>query len=170
MMNGYTAGDDSGKFGPNDQITRGQIVTILYRREGNPTVSENWNFKDTGMYDYYRNAIKWASQNGIVTGYTAGENEGKFMPDDPITREQLALILQRYAKYKNISVKESEELTGFKDYEQVSPWALEGLKWVVSKGIITGDMQTNPPSIKPQGNATRAEAATMIMRFCENVK
>ena len=158
------------KFGPNDQITRGQIVTILYRRENSPDVSKiNMTFNDVGSY-YYYNAIKWAAENNIVTGHTAGENAGKFMPDDPITREQLALILQRYAKYKNISVAETADLTGFKDYEAVSPWALEGLKWVVSKGIISGDMATTPPSINPQGNATRAQAATMIMRFCESVK
>ena len=170
LMNGYTGETDSGKFGPEDQITRGQIVTILYRRENSPDASEiDMKFDDVGPY-YYYDAIKWASQNGIVTGHTAGENAGKFMPDDPITREQLAVILQRYAKYKNISVEDAGDLTGFKDYEQVSPWALEGLKWVVSKGIITGDLSTTPPSINPQGNATRAQAATMIMRFCENVK
>ena len=170
LMNGYTGAADAGKFGPEDQITRGQIVTILYRREGSLDVSGiDMKFDDVGPY-YYYDAIKWATENGIVTGHTAGENAGKFMPDDPITREQLALILQRYAKYKNISVEETGNITGFKDYEQVSPWALEGLKWVVSKGIVTGDMSTTPPSINPQGNATRAQAATMIMRFCENVK
>ena len=170
MMNGYTAGENIGKFGPNDNITRGQIVTILYRRENTPDVSAlGMKFNDVGPY-YYYDAIKWAEINGIVTGYTAGEKAGKFGPDDLVTREQLAVILQRYAKYKNKSVTEKAKLTTFFDYEKVSPWALEGLEWVVAKGIITGDKQTNPPSIKPQGNATRAEAATMIMRFCENVK
>ena len=170
MMNGYTAGADNGKFGPNDNITRGQIVTILYRRENKPNTSEiDMTFNDVGPY-YYYDAIKWAAKNGIVTGHTAGENAGKFMPDDPITREQLAAILQRYANYKGKSDTETIGLEGFKDYQDVSPWALEGLKWVVSKGIITGDLATTPPSINPQGNATRAQAATMIMRFCENIK
>ena len=170
LMNGYTAGTDKGKFGPNDQITRGQIVTILYRREGSPLVSGGWTFKDTGMYDYYNNAIKWAASNGIVTGYTDGENEGKFLPDNPITREELALILKRYAEYKGKDISNTASLNQFKDYLDVSEWAEPGLKWAVAKGIITGDKATNPYSIKPQGNATRAEAATMIMRFCENVK
>ena len=175
LMSGYSSGENAGKFGPNDSITRGQIVTILYRREGQPAVSGSLNFvdkDDSSLWSasYYNNAILWASQKGIVTGYKDGENAGKFLPDKEITREEFAIILQRYAKLKGAATNDSSELTGFYDYELVSPGAKSGLEWAVAKGIISGDIATTPPSLKPQGNATRAEAATMIMRFCENIK
>ena len=171
MMSGYTSGEDAGKFGPNDPITRGQIVTILYRREGQPAVSGSLNFADKWdstlwSSNYYNNAILWASQKGIVTGYKDGENAGKFMPDKSITRAEFAIILQRYAKLKGKSVNDSASLTVFYDYTQVEGWETAGLAWAVAKGIISGDEITTPPSLKPQENATRAEATTMIMRFC----
>lgn len=171
MMSGYTSGEDAGKFGPNDPITRGQIVTILYRREGQPAVSGSLNFADKDdstlwSSNYYNNAILWASQNGIVTGYKDGADAGKFLPDKEITRAEFAIILQRYAKLKGISTTDVAPLTGFYDYDQVEGWEKAGLSWAVAKGIISGDKATTPPSLKPHGDATRAEAATMIMRFC----
>ena len=175
MMNGYTSGNDAGKFGPDDSITRGQIVTILYRREGQPAVSGNLNFKDKNdsslwSANYYNNAILWASKNGIVTGYKDGENAGRFLPDKPISRAELAVILQRYANYKGKNTTATVDLSRFSDRGEVANWAKSGVEWVISKGIITGDMSTGSPLILPQGNATRAAAATMIMRFCQNVK
>ena len=169
-MNGYTAGDVAGLFGINDQITRGQIVTILYRMEGEPAVSGTMNFSDVkNKGEYYYNPVKWAAANGIVTGYKEGPNKGKFLPNNPITREELAIILQRYAKYKGKNVSQTADLTQFGDYKKVSDWAVKELKWAVGVGIITGNKDTAIPTIKPQGNATRAEAATMIMRLKENV-
>ena len=171
LITGYKDNEHIGMFGPQDLITRGQIVTILYRREGQPTISGKLNFIDKNdstlwSANYYNDAILWASQNGIVTGYKDGDDSGKFLPDKPITREELAIILQRYAKLKGISETDLSTLTSFYDYELVSPWAKEGLEWTVAKGIISGDEITTPPSLKPQENATRAEATTMIMRFC----
>ena len=174
LMGGYTSGEFAGYFGPEDPITRGQIVTILYRREGQPVVTGSLNFADKNdstlwSSDYYNNAILWASQNGIVTGYKNGADAGKFLPDKSITRAEFAIILQRYAKLKGMSINDSASLTGFYDYDQVEDWEKAGLAWAVAKGIISGDMATTPPSLKPHGNATRAEAATMITRFCKNV-
>ena len=175
LMGGYSSGEKEGYFGPGDAITRGQIVAIIYRKEGQPTVSGSLDFIDKDDVElwsasYYNNAIIWASQNGIVTGYKDGEDSGKFLPDKSITREELTMILQRYARLNGIPVSDISSLEEFYDYDLVSEWAKSGVEWAVAKGIITGDKVTTPPSLNPQGNATRAEAATMIMRFCKNIE
>ena len=170
IMNGYTSPADNGLFGPEDYITRGQIVTILYRLDGQHKVNYNMDFSDVkNPNEYYYEPIKWAAKNGIVTGYKSGPDQGKFKPDSPISREELAIVLQRYAKLKGKNVNVNADLTQFGDYQLVSDWAVNSLKWAVGVGIISGNKDTAIPTIKPQGQATRAEAATMIMRFCENV-
>jgi len=165
LMSGYS-GDKAGKFGPEDAINRSQIVSILWRDAGSPESTFAMNFrdvKDTSVW-YYK-AVRWANENGIVTGY-AGEKAGLFGPDDNITREQFALILQRYAAYKGKNSTTQGNISGFSDSSKVSDWALNGIKWAIGTGIITGKADGR---IDPQGKATRAEAALMIMRFLEQV-
>ena len=167
LMSGYGSGPKAGCFGPNDNITRGQIVTILWRQENKPEVDYDMNFSDIKNPDeWYYKAIKWAAKNGIATGYQAGPNAGKFLPDTNITREQLALILQRYAAYCGRDSETQGDISGFPDANKVSDWALVGIRWAVGVKIISGK---GDGRIDPQGTATRAEAATMIMRFCENI-
>ena len=166
LMKGYT----DTIFGPENNITRGQLVTILYRREGSPKTNYQMNFSDipTNYSEkYYYDAIKWAVENGIVTGYKRGVNSGKFKPDDPITREQLALILQRFSKYQGKNYTSQGAITEFSDCNKVSNYAKDGMKWAVSVGIIKGN---GNKTLNPQGNASRAECASMIMRYCEDVK
>ena len=163
LITGYTAGPDAGKFGPNDSITRGQIVTILWRQAGRPESNYSMNFTDVkNPGEYYFKAVRWAQENGIVTGYLAGPDKGKFKPDANITREQLALILQRYSAYCGKDSTTQGDISKFPDAKKVSDWALTGMKWAVGVGIISGQGNGN---LDPLGTATRAEAATMIMRF-----
>lgn len=168
LMSGYT-GADAGKFGPNDTINRAQIVTILYRHAGKPSTDYEMNFSDIPTSDsgsYYYDAVKWAAANGIVTGYASGEYKGQFRPRDPITREQLAVILQRYAAYCGKDSTSTQDISEFSDSNQVSGYAVNAMRWAVAVGIIKGNADG---TLKPKGTATRAEAAAMIMRFIEEV-
>ena len=154
-------------FGPNEKVTRGQIVTILYRDAGSPSSTYDMSFSDvTDSTKWYYDAVRWAAENGIVTGYMSGPDTGKFKPNDNITREQLAVILQRYAAYVGKDDTTQGDLTVFSDYKDVSNYALEGMRWAVGVGIIKGNADG---TLKPKGTATRAEAATMIMRFKEDL-
>ena len=167
MMSGYTSGVYAGEFGPEDTISRGQIVTILYRFAGEPSVTGLSNpFTDVPEGKYYTDAIKWAVQNGITTGKTATS----FDPNGNVTRQELAVFMARYAKNilgKNIN--SSYSITGIADYSNLSTWAIEPMKYIMEKGVITGDMALGYPRILPTANATRAAAATMMMRFCKNI-
>ena len=155
-MNGY----EDGHFGPNDNTTRGQIVTVLYRLEGETTIGTS-KFSDVGANQYYTKAVAWAATNGIVNGYT----DTKFAPDDNVTREQLAAILFRYAKFKGYDISAIGNIENFADSSNVSSWAKDALVWNVGVGLINGDNG----ALRPQGNATRAEIATLLMRFVENI-
>ena len=156
IMNGY----EDGHFGPNDNTTRGQIVTVLYRLEGETTIGTS-KFSDVGANQYYTKAVAWAATNGIVNGYT----DTKFAPDDNVTREQLAAILFRYAKFKGYDISAIGNIENFADSSNVSSWAKDALVWNVGVGLINGDNG----ALRPQGNATRAEIATLLMRFVENI-
>ena len=158
IMTGYTG---TSRFGPNDKTTRGQIVTILYRLEGEPSVSGSSSFSDVkNTSKYYYKAVLWANKNGIVTGYGT---TGLFMPDKSVTREELVTILYRYAKYDGKYEANDGSLSGFSDGSKVSEYAKDAMKWAIGEGIISGYGSTG--LIKPQGTATRAEIATMIYRY-----
>ncbi len=156
LMNGY----DNGKFGTNDNISRSQIVTILWRLEGSPAVSGG-SFDDVASDAYYAKAVAWAAENGIVGGY----GDGRFGPNDPITREQLAAILYRYAQLKDVdvSVGEDTNILDFDDAQSISSYAVPAIQWACGSGIITG---TSVTTLSPDGTATRTQAATMLMRYC----
>ena len=157
MMNGIT--DTS--FGPSLSTTRGMIVTILHRLEGEPDASAS-SFTDVADNMYYADAVAWAQANGIVNGIT----DTAFAPDQPITREQMASILYRYAQFKGYDTAASNDLGSYTDASQISPYATAALQWANAEGLITGNTST---TINPKGNATRAEVSTILMRFCENI-
>ena len=112
--------------------------------------------------DSYTEGVRWASSVGVVGGYP----DGSFGPDDPITREQLAVMLYRYADYKGWDVTELADLSAFTDAESISGYAVTALRWANAAGIVGG---YNDSTLRPQGNATRAQIATILMRFCEGV-
>ena len=161
--NNIIKGYDVTTFAPNDKLTRGQLVTILYRMENSPAVSGTTKFPDVqDSKQYYYKAVKWATDKKIVSGY----NTGKFGPNDNITREQLAVILNKYAKYKGKNVSATNNLSEFKDKNKVSSYATSQMKWAVGAGVITGN---DDKTLKPQGTATRAEVAAMMEKYCKKV-
>ncbi len=163
FVRGY--GDGSGKLGPLDSTTRAQLVAILYRLAGEPAVSAvERPFPDVASGSWYFDAISWAKQEGVVVGYTGGDRAGCFGPNDTLSREQLAVILQRYnALYGNGSLEGSSSLAGFPDADKASGWALDGLKWAVANGVLSGYGDTG--ELAPQADASRAELATMLGRM-----
>lgn len=160
LMNGMTA----TTFGPYGNTTRGQIVTILWRLEGQPAVNGACPFTDVAVGSYYEDAITWAAANGIVTGYDATT----FGPDDQITREQMAAILYRYAQGKQLaSPALTDNLADFADAGNVSAYAVEAMNWAVGQGLING---MGDGTVAPQGQAIRAQAAAILHRFCDTLE
>ena len=160
--NGLMDGVDGGLFDPYGVTTRGQIATILWRLEGSPVVNYAMDYKDVEDSDWYAEAIRWASSEGIVGGY----DNGNFGPKDAITREQMAAMLYRYAEYKGYDVSGRADLDEFPDGDDTSAWAEGTMGWAVAEGLISGG---DGNVLQPQGSAIRAQAATILMRFCENI-
>ncbi len=156
MMNGTS--EDT--FAPNATTTRAMIVTILHRLEGSPAAG-TLTFSDVPAGEYYAAPVAWAAAYGIVTGYS----DSIFAPNNPITREQMAAILYRYAQYKNVDVSGKNDMARFDDTDKISPYAKEALSWAVEAKLITGI----DSSLEPAGSATRAQVAAILMRFCTNV-
>ncbi len=154
--NGLMAGCGEGRFCPNSVLTRAQLVQILYNREGCPDVSESGGFSDVKEDAWYLNAVNWACTNGVVTGYASG----LFKPDRPVAREELAVILHRYAGSPESS--DPETLSEFGDAAKISEYAVPALSWAVEQGILHGK---GGGTLDPLGAATRAEAASMLQRF-----
>lgn len=163
--NGLMNGVGGGKFAPNDPTTRAMIVTILYRLEGSPAVSEAAPFSDVAAGQWYADAVAWASANDIVKGFP----DGTFKPDELITREQFVTILYRYAQFKgyDVSVGQDTNILSFNDAFEVSDWANAAVCWAVGAGLMQGDDKGN---LNPQAPASRAEAAALFQRFAEKVK
>ena len=158
---GLSNGTAADKFSPNAAMTRAMIVTLLYRLEGEPTVSGSIPFADVNSGQWYSNAILWASRNDIVNGYS----NGTFGINDPVTREQAVTILYRYAKFKDLDVSATADLSGYTDMDDISDWALDAMKWAVSVGIVQG---RTAATIEPQGTSTRAEVAAILKRYVED--
>lgn len=147
-------------FGPNLSTTRGMIVTILWRMENEPAAKHGCPFADVRRGSYYEQAIAWASENGIVTGFDAST----FAPDRAITREQLAAILFRFAAYRGMdAVTLRENLSSFQDQAAISAYAVSALNWAVGEGL----MQGTGDKLEPTGSATRAQVAAMLRRFIQ---
>ena len=159
--NGIVNGYEDGTFLPNTSITRAMLVTILYRAAGSPRIESDSKFSDVEITDWFGASVIWASENGIVNGY----EDGTFLPNNNITREQIATIVYRYAKTKGYDVALGGiAVREYEDYEAISSWAREAMQWAVNTKLITGKTAT---TVNPLDNATRAEAATIIMRFIE---
>lgn len=159
--NGMMNGTGDGQFSPNATTTRAMIVTILHRLELEPAASAS-DFADVASGSYYANAVNWAASNNIVNGISSSS----FAPNTAITREQLATILYRYASFKGYAVTASNALDNYTDAAQISSYATTAMQWANAEGLITG---STGMALNPKGNATRAEVATILMRFCENV-
>ena len=159
VNNGLFSGVSDTSFAPNDPVTRGMLVTVLWRAAGEPSASAS-AFADVPADAWYAKAVAWANANGIVQGYDAST----FAPDDRITREQLAAIFQRYAGFKGMETSGRGDLSQFGDTGALSNWAQEGVSWAVGAGLISGK---GDGVLDPQGATTRAEAAVILQRFLE---
>ena len=158
---GLMAGTSENTFGPNVITNRGMIVTILYRLAGSPDIEdENWGYPyvDVDANAYYGTAVYWARLNGIASGYS----DERFGPDDAITREQLAVMLYRFAKAQGHDVTAQADLSGYTDADQISGFAREAMSWASAEGLING---TSGSTLSPDSSATRAQVAVILMRF-----
>ncbi len=165
--NGLMKGMTDTTFGPELTTTRAMVVTVLYRMEKEPPVGGLINpFLDVKFTDWYGSAIVWAAYEGIVNGMSTDT----FAPNGNITREQLAAILYRYANYCGYSTDIKYVLNDFKDKDDVQPYAVEAMKWAYAAGLITGMKEEDGYYyLKPGANATRAQIATILMRFMQSV-
>lgn len=162
LTNSLMNGVGSGKFEPDGQLTRAQLVTVLYRAAGEPDTGKQVNpFTDVADDTWYTKAVIWAANNGIVNGVA----KNTFAPDDSIPREQIATMLYRYA---GAEAAKEDKLSAFPDAAKVSDWAKEALNWAVASGLINGVADANgTASLEPQATATRAQIATILMRWLE---
>ena len=157
---GIMDGTGIDRFSPNAPLTRAMIVTILYRMAGSPSVSGSSDFTDVAAGKWFAKAVAWAAANGIVNGY----GDSLFGPNDPVTREQLAAILYRYAVYGGMTAVTLEENLGsFADTAQLSAYAIQAMNWAVGQGLING----SGSNLVPKAQATRAQVAAIIHRYLE---
>ena len=158
--NGLMLGTSKTLFSPHGTVTRGMMATILWRMEGSLAPKDENSFTDVEAGRWYADAITWATENGILAGYS----KDKFGPDDPITREQLTAIFYRYADYKGYKLTVTENLDKFEDADKITDYAKMVMQWAVGNGLIKGKSEN---LLDPQGTATRAEISAMLHRFIE---
>ena len=157
LMNGTTA----TTFAPNVNLNRAMMAAVLYNMEGKPACDKSGLFSDVENGKWYTDAINWAASNNIVSGMP----DGTYAPNQALTREQMASILYRYAEYKGIDVSARADLSTFTDGTTVSPWAQDVVQWAVAEKLMSG----NGNELQPKGTATRAQVATVLMNYSENV-
>ena len=158
---GLMNGTSDTIFSPDGTMNRAMLVTILYRLEDEPAVTAANAFSDVPADTWYTDAVIWADAHGIVEGV----GNQQFAPADNITREQMAVMLYRYAQYKGYELKTGADPSQYTDAADISSWALDAMEWANAEGLITG---RTAATIVPGGTATRAEAATILMRFLES--
>ena len=161
--NGLMTGLNETTFGPYENLARAQFAVILHRISGSPEIEYTDKFPDVADGQWYTDAILWANEAGVVGGYT---DTGKFGPGDNINREQMAVMMYRYAEYLGYDTSARADISQYADAKNVNEFAREAMSWAVGSGIITG--KENGTKLDPQGNASRAECATIIMRFKTN--
>lgn len=156
------------EFQPNVNITKAQVAQVLYNMRNKPSVQGDYRvvyeLNDVYRSEWYIDAVAWAYNEQIVTG---DSNTKMFYPNADVTREQLALMMYRYAKYAGLDTSKTSDLAGMKNAENVSNWAEEGVRWAVGSGLISGIEKNGIKDLAPQGNATRAQMAAILQRFCE---
>ena len=160
--NGFFSGTGNGSFSPNTTMSRAMMVTVLHNMAQNPTAYNANLFGDVAAGAWYDEAVRWATANGIASGYPGG----KFGTNDDVTREQIAVFLYNYAKAMGYDVNTSVSLASYADDETVSTYAKTAMQWAVAEGIISG---RSGNKLAAKSNASRAEVATMICNFAENV-
>ena len=158
--NGLMVGTGDATFSPEISTSRAMIAVTLWRMEGEPAVKGANPYTDVENGAWYTEAITWANENGIAEGY----GNGCFQPETPVTREQLAAFFYRYAAYKGYDITITGSLDRFNDKDNVSEWAKDTMAWAVGYGLIGGKDNN---MLDPQGEATRAEFAAMLQRFCQ---
>ena len=166
LMNGVS----DTEFDPDGTLTRAMVATILWRLAGEPAATQDCAFTDLGSpsdpaASWYLDAVAWAAEAGIVTGRDAVT----FDPKGAITRQELATMLYRYATFAKLDTSAKGDLSAFKDADQVAAYAVNAMIWANGAGLITGNVVNDVTCLDPLGNATRAQVATILMRFCENV-
>ena len=160
---GLFKGTSETTFEPQTTMSRAMLVTVLHRMEGEPKpASETSVFEDVPEGTWYTEGVTWAAEMGIVEGY----GDGKFGPTDDVTREQMAAILYRYSVWKGYDVSKASDLAAYEDKDEVHDWAMTAMRWANAEGLIIGRTET---TLVPRGNATRAEVATILMRYLESV-
>lgn len=159
----WMTGTSETTFSPEETTTRAMLVTVLYRLEGKPAVDAASGFSDVSSGSYYADAVAWAKTNGIVNG----TSETTFSPNEPVTREQTAAILYRYAQYKGYDVEKTADLTAYADAAAIHSYAKNAMSWAAAAGILNGVSST---SLEPTGSATRAQVATVLTRFAQTTQ
>ena len=161
--NSLFAGTSDTTFSPGTAMNRAMLVTVLWRQAGKPAAKKSAAFKDVASGAYYADAVAWANENKIVTGYS----KTAFGPKDTVTREQMAAILYRYAKYKgyDVSVGEDTNILSYADAQEISEYAIPAIQWACGAELIQGSKN----KLMPKNGATRAQVAAILMRFCKNV-
>lgn len=159
VKEGLMAGTSETTFGPATNLTRSMMAQVMFNMEKGVASAGN-SFADVPAGAWYADAVNWASANGIMSGY----GDGRFGPDDPITREQIALLMYNYAKLKDYNMTATADLSLFADNAAISSWASEAMEWAVGSGLLSGK---DGNMLDPTGVATRAEVATILMRFSE---
>ncbi len=162
LASGTMNGMGNALFAPNQTLNRAMLVQILYNEAGKPEVTQNTGFQDVSANSWYAKAIAWAAQNGIVSGY----GNGKFGPNDAVTREQAVQVLYAYAQKQGADVSAQDALDSYTDAGAVSSWAQNAMRWATAKQIVSGTAQN---TLSPSGTTTRAQAAQLMMRFFEIV-
>lgn len=177
---GMMYGTSNSSFEPDTTANRAMLVTVLWRHTGQPDyICYGTTYPDVIPGEWYSVATEWAYSNDVMIGFPIPFNPSEdapsgfgatFRPDEPMSREQLATVLFRYAKLKGLDVSMRTELQNFPDYTEVSDWAYEAMQWCVSEGLIQGNVVAGVTILDPRGNATRAQLACILMRFLENTK
>ena len=158
LMNGLS----DTRFAPDGNMTRAMLVTVLYRLAGSPASGSGTAFTDVVPGSWYEKAVAWASENGIAKGVS----DTRFAPNDLVTREQIAAMLYRYTGWKGYALAEGKDITVFADGDQAGSYAVEALRWAVAEGLIQGREGNR---LAPTATATRAEVATILMRYSRSV-
>ena len=159
---GLASGIGNNRFGPSYVVTRAQTAQILYALEGKPAVTKSGNFPDVPSGKWYSNAINWAANNGVMKGYTTGN----FLPNAGITRQQFMATIYNYVKLKNYDAARSGDISGFKDINDVTPYAVPALQWAVGHHVMDG---TEDHRLMPKATTSRAEMAVILASFDRNI-